>query len=121
MKKKFFGSRLLASLLTLIMVVSCAGTIPALVASAADPSFDGYIYNGDFETGDMSNWTQLYGNMSVVAGGHNGSGYCLRVAGSKWACIYQQSVQVQPNTNYRLSGWVKREAGTGAHYLYSTS
>ncbi|MBO4583880.1 MAG: tyrosine-protein phosphatase [Clostridia bacterium] len=119
MKKKLFGSRLLALVLTLAMVVSCAGVIPALIASATDPSFDGYLYNGDFETGDMSNWTTLYGNMSVVEGGHNGSGYCLRVAGSKWACIYQQSVQVQPNTNYRLSGWVKRESGTGAHYLYA--
>ena len=119
MKKTYFGSRILAVLLTLTMVVTCVGTVPALVASATDPSFDGYITNGDFETGDMSSWTPLYGNMSVVAGGHNGSGYCLRVAGSKWACIYQKSVQVQPNTNYRLSGWVKRESGTGAHYLYA--
>ncbi|MBQ6552958.1 MAG: tyrosine-protein phosphatase [Clostridia bacterium] len=119
MKKTLIGSRVLAVVLALVMLITCAGVLPlGLIASAADPSFDGYLYNGDFETGNMSNWSILYGNMEVVSGGHDGSGYALKVAGSQWSCIYQ-GVQIEPNTDYRLSGWVKRVSGTGAHYLYA--
>ncbi len=119
MKKTLIGSRVLAVVLALAMLITCAGVLPlGLIASAAAPGFDGYLYNGDFETGDMSNWSILYGNMSIVEGGHNGSGYALKVAGSQWSCIYQ-GVQIEPNTDYRLSGWVKRVSGTGAHYLYA--
>lgn len=118
MKKTFFGSRLLAFVLTLTMVLSFAGALPiGLTASAADPSFDGYIYNGDFETGDGSYW-RLASGSSIVEGGHDGSGYALQHGGSKWS-YFQQKINVQPNTDYRLSGWVKRVAGTGAHYLFA--
>ena len=78
MKKSFIGSRVLALILTLTMLVSFAGVVPFITASAADPSFDGYIYNGDFETGTKSPWT-LNSGSSIVAGGHNGSSYALRV------------------------------------------
>ncbi|MBQ9557717.1 MAG: tyrosine-protein phosphatase [Clostridia bacterium] len=119
MKKTYFCGRIIAIILTLTLVVSYAGVLPpVLTAYAADPSFDGYLTNGDFETGDMTSWTKLYGDMSIVSGGHNGSAYALRVAGSQWSCIYQ-SIQVEPNTDYRISGWVKRVSGTGAHYLYA--
>ncbi|MBR5769335.1 MAG: tyrosine-protein phosphatase, partial [Clostridia bacterium] len=77
-------------------------------------SNDGYISNGDFELGEAGAWT-MASTCSVIAGGHDGSGYCVRVAGSAWSKIHQD-VTVEPNTNYRLSAWVKREAGTGAHY-----
>ena len=117
MKKTYFGSRILAALLTLTMVVSFAGVIPGLTASAANPSFDGYIYNGDFETGDGSNW-RLASGSSIVEGGHDGSGYAMRHGGSKWS-YFSQKINVQPNTDYRLSGWVKRVEGTGAHYLFA--
>ena len=117
MKKTLFSSRLLAFVLTLTMLASFAGAIPAITASAGNPSFDGYIYNGDFETGDGSNW-RLASGSSIVEGGHNGSGYALRHGGSQWS-YFSQKINVQPNTEYRLSGWVKRVAGTGAHYLFA--
>ena len=116
MKKTFSLSRLIAVALTLAMVVSCAGAIPFVSVSAANPNFDGYITNGDFEAGS-GNWN-LNSTSSIVSGGHDGSGSCLRLAGGKWANI-NQSITVEPNTDYRLSGWVKREAGTGAHYLFA--
>ena len=119
MKKTVFVSRVLAFILTLAMLVSFAGAIPFITASAADPSFDGYIYNGDFETGTKSPWT-LNSGSSIVAGGHNGSAYALRVSGGQWSHV-KQVITVEPNTDYRLSGWVKRETGTGAHYLYANN
>ena len=117
MKKTLFGSRLLALLLTLTMLVSFAGVIPSIVASAADPSFDGYIYNGDFETGTASPW-KLNSASSIVEGGHNGSGYAVRFeAPSAWAYFYQKFT-VKPDTDYRVTFWVKRVAGTSSHNIY---
>ena len=117
MKKTYFGSRILAALLTLTMVVSFAGVIPGLTASAADPSFDGYITNGDFETGTASPW-KLNNTSSIVEGGHNGSSYAVRFeAPSAWAYFYQKFT-IQPDTDYRVTFWVKRVAGTSSHNIY---
>ena len=118
MKKTFIGGRVLAVILTLAMLIACAGVVPpALTASAANASFDGFIYNGDFETGVASGWN-LGKSATFVAGGHDGSAYALRFAGTAWANC-NQSITVKANTNYRISGWVKRVAGTGAHHFYA--
>ena len=118
MKKTFIGSRLLAVVLTLAMVLSFAGVLPlGITASAADPSFDGYIYNGDFETGTASPW-KLNSGSSIVTGGHNGSGYAVRFQSSNaWSYFYQK-VNIQPDTDYRVTFWVKRVAGTSSHNIY---
>ena len=115
MKKTFIGNRIAAFVLTLTIVISCAGAVPLGAAASAEQSFDGYILNGDFETGTAGAWN-IPATYSVVAGGHDGSGYCLRVAGSAYSKAHQD-VNVEPNTDYRFSGWVKREAGVGAHYF----
>ncbi len=118
MKKAFIGGRVLAVILTLAMLIACAGVIPpALTASAANASFDGFIYNGDFETGAASGWN-LGKSATIVAGGHDGSGYAMRFAGTAWANC-NQSITVKANTAYRISGWVKRVSGTGAHHFYA--
>ena len=99
----------------LSILISCVGAIPFGASASAAQSFDGYIYNGDFETGSAGAWN-IASTYSIVAGGHDGSEYCLRVAGNAYTRAHQD-VTVEPNTNYRLSGWVKREAGVGAHYF----
>ena len=114
MKKTILGRRLPALILALALAVSFIGVLPAAAETA---SFDGYICNGDFETGEAGAWN-MAGTYSIVAGGHDGSGYCVRVAGAAYSKAYQD-VTVEPNTDYRLSGWVKREAGVGAHYFYA--
>ncbi|MBO4583884.1 MAG: tyrosine-protein phosphatase [Clostridia bacterium] len=79
-------------------------------------NFDGYIYNGDFETGDAAPWT-VKSPSEVVAEGHD-SDYAFKFSGSQWTSA-SQTVTVEAHTDYRLSGWVKRVSGTGAHYLYA--
>ena len=116
MKKNFMSKRVLAFMLTVTLLLGCAAGL-GMTAYAATPSFDGYIKNGDFEIGSAGNWT-MGGTSSIVKGGHDGSPYCLRLSGGIWTNIIQE-VAVEPNTDYRLSGWVKREAGTGAHYLFA--
>ena len=80
-------------------------------------SFDGYIYNGDFETGDAGSWS-VKSPATIVAGGHNDSAYAFRLEGNQWSST-SQTITVEPHTDYRLTGWVKRVSGTGAHYLYA--
>lgn len=77
-------------------------------------SFDGYIYNGDFEIGMSPGVWQLNDSYSIVEGGYDGSGYALYVEGKEWTNA-NQTVTVETNTDYRMSVWVKRIKGTGAH------
>lgn len=116
MKISFTLRKIMAILLSLALIL--VGFIPlGITAYAATVSFDGYIKNGDFEAGATSDW-HMGGTSSIVSGGHDDSSLCLRLSGGKWTNIYQD-VQVEPNTEYRVSGWVKREKGTGAHYLFA--
>ena len=110
-------SRVISVILSLTLLISCAGVIPARLTASAGTAEAPVIANAGFETGAASPWI-LNAGSSVVAGGHNGSGYALRVAGSQWSQV-KQTITVKPHTDYRISGWVKREAGTGAHYLYA--
>ncbi len=64
------------------------------------------LQNGDFETGDTTGWTNLYGACTIsMTGGHTGS-YGLDFQGGQWNQV-RQKVSVQANTNYVLSGWAK--------------
>ena len=96
-------------------IALAASFVGAIPAAASASSFDGFITNGDFETGSLTGWRAV-STASIVEGGHDGSGYCVRLSGTSWVKV-QQDVAVEPNTNYRLTGWVKRVSGVGAHYL----
>jgi len=97
-----------------------------------DPSFDGYIYNGDFETGKMNfvanevnttgAWVNLWGWTTVEqVEGHNGD-YAVKGTCNAWQQLYQP-VAVTPNTNYTVvcyakdvsnaSLWIKNNGGIG--------
>ena len=72
-----------------------------------DPSFDGYLYNGDFETGKTSNWNALWGSTALeIVEGYN-SDYALKgTASGAWNITYQE-IAVEPNTDYIISAWAK--------------
>ena len=73
-----------------------------------DPSFDGYLYNGDFETGKTQNWTSLWGStaLEIVEDGHNGDYAMKGTASAAWNISYQL-ITVEPNTDYIVSAWAK--------------
>ena len=110
-------SRVISVILSLTLLISCAGVIPARLTASAGTADAPVIANAGFETGTASPW-QLGGNSEIVAGGRDGSAYALKVAGVAWTHVKQQ-ISVSPNTDYRITGWVKRVSGTGAHYLYA--
>ncbi|MBQ6552954.1 MAG: tyrosine-protein phosphatase [Clostridia bacterium] len=111
------ASRAISFLLTLTLILSCLGVLPAGLTACAETADAPVIVNAGFETGTASPWI-LGGNSEIVAGGRDGSAYALKVAGAKWTHVKQQ-ISVSPNTDYRITGWVKRVSGTGAHYLYA--
>ena len=88
------------------------------VVTCAAPSFDGYITNGDFETGDMTGWTVTSAKVtdSVVAGGS----YALQgTATAKYGNSVHQIVNVQANTNYGIIFKAKGAASGAQARLYA--
>ena len=71
------------------------------------PSFDGYLYNGDLETGKTDPWNALWGStaLEIVAGKDGGSALKGTSSGA-WNITYQE-VAVTPNTNYTVWAYVK--------------
>ena len=96
---KIFTRKLLAVLMAAAMLCLL---IPVGVVSAAD----NLIANGDFETGDLSGWTNLWGSCTVeMVEGRNG-GSALHIQCNAWQMVRQQ-VLVTPNTDYTLTAWAK--------------
>ena len=76
-----------------------------VVTEVKGPSFDGYITNGDFETGDMSGWTTYDGISVKEEYAHNGD-YGVGQADGSWRKT-TQTFSVKADTNYRLTLWYK--------------
>ncbi|MBQ3203129.1 MAG: carbohydrate binding domain-containing protein [Clostridia bacterium] len=75
----------------------------------AEPSNDGYLINGDFETGDVAPWDNLWGScpkVEVVEGGKD-SKYALNVVSKTWNHVRQTGIAVEANTDYKITAWVK--------------
>ena len=85
------------------------------VKELIDPSFDGYITNGDFETGDLYPWQRIWDtqvNASIIDGGLD-SAYAVEVSaanGKTWGQL-RQKITVVPNTDYIATVWAKNSVG----------
>lgn len=71
-------------------------------------SFDGYLYNGDFEVGDISYWSKHQGAEVSTAAKHNGN-YGVHLTGNgSWGGIMSQgSVNVVAGKTYVVSYYIK--------------
>ena len=78
------------------------------ITSNKEPSFDGYIYNGDFETGKLGKWTSTYGSTAISSDAHDGI-YAVSVKGpGDWGGgLLAQSFTVEAGKTYTLSYWYK--------------
>ena len=69
-------------------------------------SNDGYLVNGDFETGISSPWDNLWGSNTVtIVDGHDSS-YGMKVNAGQYTVV-RQKVTVEPNTDYVITLWSK--------------
>jgi len=71
-------------------------------------SFDGYIYNGDFELGTIENWTGYNETTASTAAAYNGYyGAHLKGNGSWGGIMYQSTVNVVAGKTYIVSYYIK--------------
>ena len=66
------------------------------------------LYNGGFETGDLTHWSDEWGSgIASIVDGYE-SGYAMQITNAgQWAHIRQDNIAIKPNTDYRLSAVVK--------------
>ena len=72
---------------------------------STEPSFDGYLYNGDFETGDLTKWEAHCADVFVTDEEAYTGDYSLVLGcGDAWAAtLMQKNIKVEKNTDYVLS------------------
>ncbi len=80
---------------------------------APEVSFDGYIYNGDFETGNLTNWINLWDGCGYEFVEGYESNNAISITAGNWSQIRQNGIAVVPNTDYVLTAWVKNANNFG--------
>lgn len=76
------------------------------VTELKEASFDGYITNGDFETGQIDGWENLWGSCDVeIVGGRNG-GSAVKISCGQYN-IFRQVINVEANTDYVVHAYAK--------------
>ncbi|MER7764888.1 carbohydrate binding domain-containing protein [Streptomyces sp. NPDC097619] len=93
----------------LVSVLGASLLGAAAVLHAPAPAFGANVLtNGDFESGSLSGWSCSGGLGSVVGSPvHGGTKALAGAAGAADNAKCTQTVAVQPNTAYTLSGWVR--------------
>ncbi|GGS34150.1 carbohydrate binding domain-containing protein [Actinokineospora fastidiosa] len=84
-------------------LIACAGVVAAPSAHAAN-----LLTNPGFESGNLTGWSCSGGSGSVVGSPvHSGTKALAAAATASTNARCAQTVSVQPNTAYTLSGWVR--------------
>jgi len=82
-----------------------------IVFEAKDPSYDGYIYNGDFECGTSSNWSNVSGGITHNADQvHDGTFALSMYTSGGWGGVGNQTVKnLVVGADYYISMWVRSD------------
>jgi len=92
--------------LALLASVLILCTLIPLSAFLAHADSSNLVVNGDFETGDLTGWENLYDGCTVeIVGGRNG-GSALKMSCGQWQMV-RQSIAVEENTDYTITAYGK--------------
>ena len=104
-------SALLAAVLFAVALPLCpaaeAEPIPALAPAAKAVKADNWVLNGDFETGDLSNWSSWQGTAASEDAAANGNYGAHLTGNGSWGGMLRQDVVVEKGTTYVISFWAK--------------
>lgn len=117
----------LRKVLALLSVLAMLCTLLPLAAlSVSAASNDGFVTNGDFETGDLTGWKNSYSGVvqSDVVHGGNYAHKTTNTASKYQGMMQQNPVKVAANSDYTVTFWYYYEGdnatGSGASfYLYA--
>ena len=77
------------------------------VVELKDPSFDGYIYNGDFEAGSLVKWKSYQSTALSTSAAYTGS-YGAHIYGdANWGGLLNQTFAVEAGKTYKISFWYR--------------
>ena len=77
------------------------------VVTANGSSFDGYIYNGDFEAGSTVNWNTHQQTMLSTKAAYEGTAGVIMKGTGGWGGTLNQTFNVDMGNTYKLSFWYK--------------
>ena len=78
------------------------------VVEVKDPSFDGYIWNGDFEAGSLTRWEIAQQTVLSAEAAKNGTYGAKLIGNGGWGgCLTQKNIAVEVGKTYKLSFWYK--------------
>ena len=77
------------------------------IAELKDPSFDGYLYNGDFEAGSLVKWKSYQSTALSSSAAHSGN-YGAHIYGdANWGSLLNQTFDVEAGKTYKVSFWYR--------------
>ena len=76
-------------------------------------TFDGYVYNGDFEFGDLDHWVTDAVTARKVEGHDSATG--VEVTSTKWNYLHQY-ITVRTHTDYVITAWAKKAENHSGSY-----
>jgi len=78
------------------------------VVEIKDPSFDGYIWNGDFEAGSLTKWSTYQSTTLSTEAAYSGLYGAKLIGDGGWGgLLNQQDIAVEVGKTYKLSFWYK--------------
>ncbi len=77
------------------------------VVELKDPSFDGYVYNGDFEAGSLVKWSSYQQTALSPSAAYSGN-YGAHIYGdANWGGLLNQTIAVEAGKTYKISFWYR--------------
>ena len=79
----------------------------AAVIEVKDPSFDGYLYNGDFEAGSLTKWNVYQSTEISGEAAYTGDYGAKMIGNGGWDATLEQTFDVEVGKTYKVSFWFK--------------
>ena len=79
----------------------------ATVIEVKDPSYDGYIHNGDFEAGSLTKWNVYQSTEISGEAAYTGDYGAKMIGDGGWGATLNQQFDLEVGKTYKISFWYK--------------